>query len=71
MEADDIGLTVTVALDVQRGQLRFGRAWPQLARRLGLDPGLAGVGPSGLQEARQAERPPGSGSEPARAWTLR
>ncbi|MDF9752104.1 TadA family conjugal transfer-associated ATPase [Arthrobacter sp. ES3-54] len=71
MEADDIGLTVTGALDVQQGQLRFGRAWPQLADRLGLDPGLAGAGPSELQEARLAERPPGSGHEPAGAWTLR
>jgi pilus assembly protein CpaF len=71
MEADDIGLTVTGALDVQQGRLRFGRAWPQLAHRLGLDPGLAGADPSELEEARLAERPSGSGLEPARAWTLR
>ena len=71
MEADDSGLSVAVALDVQQGQLRFGRTWQQLAHRLGLDPGLAGAGPSGLQEARPAGRPPGSGHEPPRAWTLR
>jgi pilus assembly protein CpaF len=32
---------------------------------------LAGAGPSEPQEARLAERPPGSGHEPARASTQR
>ena len=59
MEADDSGLAVTAALEIQQGQLRFGRAWPQLAHRLGLDPGLAGAGPSELAGGAAGRAPAG------------
>ena len=66
MEAQDLGLVVTAALELLRGQVRFGRAWPQLAHRLGLDPGLAGGGAS-----EQSGEPPGSRDEAPQSWPSR
>ena len=63
MEVQDSGLAVVAALEIQQGELRFGGAWPLLAHRLGMDPGLAGAGPSVLPAAPPAGRPPGSGHE--------
>ena len=71
MEAQDSGLAVTAALEVTSGDVRFGKAWPQLAHRLHLDPGLAGGSPAEPQERLPAGRPTGSGDEPPQPWPPR
>jgi pilus assembly protein CpaF len=71
MEVQDSGLVVAAALEIQQRELRFGGAWPLLARRLGLDPGLAGADPSELQAAPPAGRPPGPGRESLQPWPRR
>ncbi|WP_426979245.1 TadA family conjugal transfer-associated ATPase [Pseudarthrobacter sp. O4] len=43
LEEHERALAVTVALDVVDGGVRYGPAWPRLADRLGLDPGLGRV----------------------------
>ena len=71
MEVQDSGLVVAAALEIQHGELRFGGAWPLLACRLGLDPGLAGADHAELQAAHPAGRPPGSGRESLQPGTQR
>lgn len=41
LEAQESGLAVTAALELLSGHMCFGPAWPHLAGRLGLDPGMA------------------------------
>ncbi|MGO4805994.1 TadA family conjugal transfer-associated ATPase [Arthrobacter sp. 2MCAF15] len=71
VQAQDSGLAVTAALELQGGQVRSGRAWPQLASRLGLAPGVSGADTSGLEAAWLAELLPGSGHEPPQPRTPR
>jgi pilus assembly protein CpaF len=75
MEAQDSGLAVTAALDVLRGGVRLGRAWPQLAHRLGLDPGLdpglASGGPVEPHTVLPAGYPPGSEDDAPQSWPAR
>ncbi len=63
LEAHESGLAVTIALEVLKGQVSCGPAWPQLADRLGLDPGMAGAATPAPHVARTAAHLPGSGDE--------
>ncbi|RKR20864.1 TadA family conjugal transfer-associated ATPase [Arthrobacter oryzae] len=54
LEAQESGLAVTAALELLRGHVSFGPAWPQLAGRLGLDPGMASATGSAPHLARAA-----------------
>jgi pilus assembly protein CpaF len=76
MEPRDTGLSVSLALDVSRDQVRRGPAWLPLADRLGLDPagegGTAAPSPSPSARppaARSAARPLRPDTEPAQSWT--
>jgi pilus assembly protein CpaF len=63
LDAQDSGLAVTAALELLRGQVHFGPAWPQLADRLGLDPGMAPVAGSEPHQTRAAADLPECGGE--------
>jgi len=71
LEAHQSGLAVTVALEVLKGQVSCGPAWPQLADRLGLDPGMAGATTSAPPMARTALHLPGPGEESQPSWSSR
>ena len=71
MDAGESGLDVTVALEVHKDRVSFGPAWPQLAARLGLDPGTADGTILGSGAAGSGARPPGPGSGPPASWAPR
>jgi pilus assembly protein CpaF len=71
MEAGESGLGVSVALEVLNDRVGFGPAWPQLAARLGLDPGTADGTTTGSGTAGAGARPPGPGIGPPGSWAPR